>query len=93
MGSPVERPVGKQGAVRVIGVAVASYNSNIVIVTNKRRKPMTTQNSAPPAESGSLISCSVENAAPVVTVNSRNWGIKHWLGTTSRKPRDPSFIF
>ena len=42
VGSPVERPVGKQGAVRVIGVAVASYNSNIVIVTNKRMKPITT---------------------------------------------------
>ena len=42
VGSPVECPVGQQGAVRVIGVAVASYNSNIVIVTNKPRKPITT---------------------------------------------------
>ena len=42
VGSPVERPVGQQGAVRVIGVAVASYNSNIVIVTDNRRKPITT---------------------------------------------------
>lgn len=42
VGPPVERPVGQQGAVRVIGVAVASYNSNIVMVTNKRRKPIIT---------------------------------------------------
>ena len=40
VGSPVERPVCQQRAVRVIGVAVASYNSNIVIVTDKRRKPI-----------------------------------------------------
>ena len=45
-----------------------------------------------PAESGSLMSCRVEKAAPVETVNSLSWGGWDWSGATSLRPLEPSDI-